>query len=112
MVASAEGLAPGGTTEVWLYSDPVRLGDAVADANGAFVLSADLPADVESGDHHLVVSGTTPGRDEIAIVFAVEVLGDSALARIASSPVVWLLLLLMIVAALVLPNTLRRRRPT
>ena len=112
VVASAEGLAPGGTTEVWLYSDPVRLGDAVADANGAFVLSADLPADVESGDHHLVVSGTTPGRDEIAIVFAVEVLGDSALARIASSPVVWLLLLLMIVAALVLPNTLRRRRPT
>lgn len=110
VIASAEGMEPGGTTEVWLYSEPVRLGDAVTDSSGAFVVSAELPADIPTGDHRLVVSGSTPGGDDVAIAFAVEVLGDSAIARIASSPVVWILLVLMIVAALVLPNSLRRRR--
>ena len=111
VIASAEGLSPGETAEVWLYSDPVRLGDAVTDQTGAFVVAAELPEDTETGGHRLVVSGTTPDGDDVAIAFAVDVLGESALARIASSPVVWILLLLMTVAALVLPNSIRRRRP-
>jgi hypothetical protein len=109
VTASAEGLSPGSTTEVWLYSTPVRLGDAVTDARGAFVVVADLPRDTATGDHRLVVSGDTPGGDEVAIAFAVEVLGRSTLARVASSPLVWILLVLMVIAALVLPNSLRRR---
>ena len=109
VTASAEGLSPGSTTEVWLYSTPVRLGDAVTDARGAFVVVADLPRDTATGDHRLVVSGDTPGGDEVAIAFAVEVLGRSTLARVASSPLVWILLVLMVIVALVLPNSLRRR---
>lgn len=112
VVASAQGLAGGAVAEVWLYSEPVRIGETVTDVSGAFVVETELPNDVEEGDHRLVVSGETSTGDDIAIVFAVRKLGGSSLLRFAASPVVWILLAVVILMALLVPNRLRRIRPT
>ena len=110
VLASAQGLAPESKADVWVYSTPVQLGDAITDASGAFVSQLRLPNDIGAGEHRLVVSGKMITGSDISIVFAMEVLGESALEKIASSPVTWFLLALMVLIALVLPNQLRRRR--
>jgi hypothetical protein len=110
VLASAQGLAPESKADVWVYSNPVQLGDAITDNSGAFVSQLRLPNDIGAGEHRLVVSGKMITGSDISIVFAMEVLGESALEKIASSPVTWFLLALMVLIALVLPNQLRRRR--
>jgi len=110
VLASAQGLAPESKADVWVYSNPVQLGDAITDNSGAFVSQLRLPNDIGAGEHRLVVSGKMITGSDISIVFAMEVLGESAFEKIASSPVTWFLLALMVLIALVLPNQLRRRR--
>lgn len=108
VVATAQGLASDAVAEVWLYSDPMRIGDTVTDGSGAFVVEAELPDNVADGDHRLVVSGETTTGDDIAIVFAVRKIGGESLLRFASSPISWVLLALMILLALLVPNRVRR----
>lgn len=108
ILASARGLAPATVADVWLYSSPVRLGDAMTDASGGFVVQSDLPDDVVTGNHRLVVAGKTETGDDIAVAFAVRVTGASAFMRIASSPLIWILIVLMVLAALLLPSRIRR----
>ena len=110
VLASAQGLAPESKADVWVYSTPVQLGDAITDSSGAFVSQLRLPNDIGAGEHRLVVSGKMITGSDISIVFAMEILGESAFEKIASSPVTWFLLALMVLIALVLPNQLRRRR--
>ena len=110
VLASAQGLAPESKADVWVYSNPVQLGDAITDNSGAFVSQLRLPNDIGAGEHRLVVSGKMITGSDISIVFAMEILGESAFEKIASSPVTWFLLALMVLIALVLPNQLRRRR--
>jgi hypothetical protein len=108
ILASARGMEPSTVADVWLYPSTVRLGDAVTDSAGDFVVQSEMPEDASTGDHRLVVAGTTETGDDIAIAFAVRVAGPSTLARIASSPLVWILIILMVLAALLLPSRVRR----
>jgi len=51
------GFAPGSIIKVWLFSDPSSIADVVADSNGNFTGSAQLPADIPDGEHTVQLNG-------------------------------------------------------
>jgi hypothetical protein len=57
-VVSGSGLAPGSIAEVWLYSEPTRLGQSVASAQGTVGINVVIPEDTPHGDHQLELNGT------------------------------------------------------
>ncbi|GGK06999.1 hypothetical protein GCM10010123_40970 [Pilimelia anulata] len=57
IVLLGEGFAPYSTITVTLYSDPVVLGTAVADANGRFRKAFQIPDNLPPGDHTFVAAG-------------------------------------------------------
>jgi LPXTG-motif cell wall-anchored protein len=58
---AATGFAAGETVRIDLHSTPIQLGTAVADATGAVHTTVTIPADVEPGDHTIVLTGETSG---------------------------------------------------
>ncbi len=57
---SVDGFQPGSKAKGTLRSDPVALGDFVADAKGVVRVNVPLPADVTPGDHKVIVEGIDP----------------------------------------------------
>jgi hypothetical protein len=67
MKVGVAGFLPGSTVDVWAFSTPTFLGTfAVDDASGTFA----LPADLEPGDHTLVLTGTA--LDGAAVSYSIE----------------------------------------
>jgi hypothetical protein len=86
----------------------------VADENGAVPVTVEITEAMESGDHHLVVSGRSYTGDEITVATPVTITGnseDSVITRVGNT-VVWVLLGSALVIGLVVPTTLRRRKLT
>lgn len=61
------GFAPGSTIELWLASDPIFLGEIVADAAGRFTTLITLPAGI-SGNHEIRALGQSGGGDSLEAV--------------------------------------------
>ncbi|PJJ61889.1 OmpL47-type beta-barrel domain-containing protein [Compostimonas suwonensis] len=55
VTVTGRGFAPGALVSFTLESEPVAIGTAVADAQGAFSQAVTIPADTLTGDHHVVV---------------------------------------------------------
>jgi hypothetical protein len=111
---SVAGFEAGAEVEIWLYSDPTFIGVGVADENGAVPVTVEITEAMESGDHHLVVSGRSYTGDEITVATPVTITGnseDSVITRVGNT-VVWVLLGSALVVGLVVPTTLRRRKLT
>lgn len=53
------GYEPGGEVVAWLFSEPVRLGTATADADGSIDATFRVPTSVPGGQHTLQVNGRT-----------------------------------------------------
>jgi len=66
---SIEGrtFATGSTATVTLFSDPVVLGSAIADAAGVFALQATIPADTPLGAHTITAQGTAPDGSPLSL---------------------------------------------
>ncbi|HKE76164.1 MAG TPA: LPXTG cell wall anchor domain-containing protein [Acidimicrobiales bacterium] len=66
---SIEGrtFATGSTATVTLFSDPVVLGSAIADAAGVFALQATIPADTPLGHHTITAEGTAPDGSPLSL---------------------------------------------
>lgn len=54
---SGDGFAPGSVIKVWLFSTPTEITTVIADANGAFRGTAQLPAEIETGQHTVQLNG-------------------------------------------------------
>lgn len=54
------GFAPKSTVTLTLHSEPVEVGTATADENGAFSAEVTVPANTEAGDHTVVAESGTP----------------------------------------------------
>lgn len=113
---TGEGFAPGETVAIELRSEPVRLGEAVADDSGAFSIAVTIPSDTATGEHHVVLTGEDP---ESTISFAITVDPDTVIlpGGIATTgavvaPVLTLGLLLAAAGAALVILRLRRRRST
>ncbi len=71
LVVRGTGLAPHTTYEVWLESEPVLLGTVTTDADGAFELTATIPADTLPGEHHVRLVAPGDGADVLSEPFLV-----------------------------------------
>lgn len=61
VTVNASGFAPDESLEIWLHSDPWKLTNATADANGALSLPVTLAGGTEIGDHQIEVRGASSG---------------------------------------------------
>lgn len=74
VLVTAEGLAPESTYVVTMYSEPVELGRGEVAANGGASKVVSVPADVNVGNHTLVVEGVGPGAEVIVVSMGFKVL--------------------------------------
>jgi titin len=57
----AEGYRPGSTVTILIYSEPVKLGSAIADANGRISATVTVPSTFAPGsDHTIEAQGIRP----------------------------------------------------
>ena len=77
------GMAPSADLTLTLFSDPISLGTARADASGNFSVVVTIPADTSPGEHRLVVSGRGPQGEvhESVATLTVGTSGGNALVR-------------------------------
>ena len=73
MTVSGTGYRPGSTVDLYVYSTPVKVGTATADANGVFSAVVTLPAGLAAGTHHLVAAGVDPSGNPRYLVQQVSV---------------------------------------
>jgi hypothetical protein len=76
---TAGGFTPGETVRGTLYSTPIDLGTAVADAQGVVTFTFTVPADLEVGVHTVTALGLTSGTTS-TVTFAVTTTETAALA--------------------------------
>ncbi|MBM2614030.1 fibronectin type III domain-containing protein [Actinoplanes sp. LDG1-06] len=88
IVLSGNGYAAHSTVRISVYSEPVALGEVVADASGAFRVRVSVPDGLPAGSHALVAAGIDPSgvaramRLDVTVVAAGEplpVTGSSVL---------------------------------
>ena len=60
LTADGSGFAPKSTVDVYIYSNPIKLGTVTTDANGEFVSEFPVPDELENGLHTLQVIGYSP----------------------------------------------------
>ncbi|MDY7105503.1 MAG: fibronectin type III domain-containing protein [Actinomycetota bacterium] len=82
IVYRANGLAPGSTVTLTLYSDPVELASATVPASGSIVIEATIPAGVDVGDHELVATATAADGAPLTNALAIEIAANRSLVRI------------------------------
>ncbi|TFB75344.1 hypothetical protein E3O06_05840 [Cryobacterium glaciale] len=121
----ATGFAPGAAVTFGIYSTPLLLGTATADAGGTARATVTIPSSF-TGSHTIVATGIAPDGSERFLTFAVTVVGPPAVvdaaaavavaaAKIASTgvpynlPVVSLLGALVLLAGVFLSRRSRRR---
>ncbi|MDP9800703.1 putative extracellular nuclease [Arcanobacterium wilhelmae] len=79
------GLTPNTEARVYLYSDPVLVTKAMADATGALTVTVPTTLETPLGLHHVVAVSTTPG-EQARTAIALEVLSKEAPAPEATTP--------------------------
>jgi LPXTG-motif cell wall-anchored protein len=77
ITVTASGFQPASTVTFDLFSAPVRLGTAVADANGTATLTATIPAGTPAGQHHIQASGTGANGQPRTVSIAITVPGTA-----------------------------------
>jgi methionine-rich copper-binding protein CopC len=102
------GVALESETEVWIYSDPVRLGVFSPDAEGSISARLVVPDEVQGGEHRFVVKSRTQSGDDETLALGI-VVGEAS----EGVQFEWLIgvpLSVAVAAALIIPATRRRRR--
>jgi hypothetical protein len=109
IVVEATGYVSGEEIGVWLFSTPTQLGLLPVDVTGKISGRFALPANVESGDHRLVLEGVNSDGSPVVLGLGIavgEIESSSTLARLLIAiPVA-----LAIGLGLLIPTRLRRRR--
>lgn len=108
---ATSGFAPYSTVESWCYSTPTKLGEEKTNGMGETQARYEITTQIPSGQHHLVVRGLNSAGQSVTIGFAMRVIEDSLVTRIATSPVTLIILLLALLFAIFIPSRLRRNDP-
>jgi hypothetical protein len=104
----ASGLEPHQTADIWMYSSPVFLGRATANAEGNLRTSFLVPEELVKGDHHVVLAVKTKSGSDLSVAFAAKVVDKAATSSLTmSSMISFAIAALLIALALI-----RRRRST
>lgn len=109
IVVDADGFNPGDEVDIWMYSTPTRLGTVEVDANGALNAMFTLPAEINSGDHRVVLDGKN-GRGQDVIVGVGIAVGQINTSSLFARLLIIVPVSAAILIALIIPTRLRRRR--
>jgi hypothetical protein len=94
--------------ELWIFSDPVRVGAVRPDSNGSVVSVVNVPNDVVAGQHRFVIKAVNESGNEATMAVRIYLGGKDSNVDFG-----WLIgvpLSLAIATALIIPATRRRRR--
>lgn len=72
---TADGFLPGSSSTFTLFSAPVVLGTATANAQGVASLTTAIPANTTPGSHRVEVSGTGANGQPLTVVLPITVTG-------------------------------------
>ena len=76
ITVTGAGFAPGGTLQVWLHSDPILLGEVVADTDGRFTAVFTLPAGL-TGEHEIRVVGESASGETLEAMTGLAIAADA-----------------------------------
>lgn len=76
-VARGSGFKPGSEAEVWVFSEPLALGNVTVGGDGSFEVEFDVPDGLPAGEHTIQAEGITPLGAERAITAGVEVVSQA-----------------------------------
>ena len=64
---SGSGFAPNSLVEIWLYSDPIQLGEFLTDEQGNLSAEIEIPESVPLGDHTLEMEGEDVSGEPVTV---------------------------------------------
>ena len=105
----ADGYQRGESVDVWMYSTPTLVGTVTADQNGKVSGRFAVPANLESGNHRIVLDGITEGGTPVVLGIGVK-FGPQAKTSTTTRVLITVPIALAVIAGFVLPTTVRRRR--
>jgi hypothetical protein len=73
---AGSGFAPNSMATVWLFSDPVKLGEIQADANGGFADLFAIDTSIPLGDHTIQINGQHTDGSVRTVAMGVSVFGE------------------------------------
>lgn len=111
VVVEGSGYDTASLVEVWLHSTPVRLGTVTVDASGTAKGSFVIPQGAGTGDHRVLVSGSTSDGKEAVLAVGLRI-GAWGKESNVSRWIILSTIALAISLGLVIPTTTRRRRKT
>ena len=104
---SVTGAQPNAKLEAWLFSDPVKLGNTIVDANGKATATLNIANKVPKGFHRFVTKTYSSSGDAVTMSVGVIAAGGS------STPIgliIFIVLALAILIALLIPAVRRRKK--
>jgi hypothetical protein len=105
----AAGFASNTDVELWMFSEPSRLGVVRTDSSGTTESLATLPMNVENGDHRIVIAGTSRDGKRAELTVGIRVGAPADGVSTAGKILIALPLLAAVFFALVLPARRRRK---
>lgn len=110
LVVDAKGFGPEQDIEAWLFSTPANIGQITSDATGRAKGTFAVPANLENGEHRLVLKSATAEGEETLIALGI-VAGSENTGRSGTSIAVGLVIGLALLVGLLIPVVIRRRDP-
>jgi hypothetical protein len=110
LVVDAKGFGPEQDIEAWLFSTPANIGQITSDATGRAKGTFAVPANLENGEHRLVLKSATAEGEETLIALGI-VAGSENTGTSGTSIAVGLVIGLALLVGLLIPVVIRRRDP-
>jgi hypothetical protein len=73
---AGSGFAPNSMTTVWLFSDPLKLGEVMTDASGGFNEMFSINSIIPLGSHTIQINGQHPDGSVRTVAMGVSVFGE------------------------------------
>ena len=105
---SISGAEPGAELEVWLFSEPAKLGSVIVRDDGKVSGMLPIVAEVPAGDHRLVFKTRTATGDDATVSVGV-IVGEIG-GGVSIGSIIFGTLIAAVLAGLVIPATRRRRK--
>ena len=110
LVVSVKGAKPASDFDLWMFSTPTQLGSVEVNTKGEVNQSFEVPKDLSSGNHRVVIQATSYAGSKASLSIGVVAGGadnGSPLGRI-----IFGILFAAISIGLIIPATRRRKRQT
>jgi len=105
---SIAGAEPGADLEVWLFSEPFKLGTVIVGDDGKVSGLLPVNSEVPAGDHRLVFKTRTATGDDATVSVGV-IVGEIG-GGVSIGSIIFGTLIAAVLAGLVIPATRRRRK--